>query len=100
MNLLLQPGFLDYSTLKVFGKSLFQNEYKMIKEAFQYGIPREYIVQLFTMRDKILRNCEDPIKILQYLCHDLPQKSVIQCEFFESASDVPDSADVDKTCKT
>jgi hypothetical protein len=55
MNLLLRDGFLDYNMLKVFGKSLFQNEYKIIKEAFQYGIPKEYIVQLFAMRDEILR---------------------------------------------
>jgi hypothetical protein len=99
MNLLLRDGFLDYNMLKVFGKSLVPNEYKIIKEAFQYGIPKEYIVQLFAMRDEILRNREDPIKILQSLSHDLPQKSAIQCEFFESASDVPDPADLDKTCK-
>jgi hypothetical protein len=112
MNLLPRDGFLDYNTLKLFGKSLFQNEYQIIKEAFQCGIPKEYIVELFVMRDEILRNREDPIKILQ--SHNLPlevqhsqvrlryaraQKSTIQCEFFENASDVPDPADLDKTCK-
>jgi hypothetical protein len=99
VNLLLRDGFLDYNMLKVFDKSLFQHEYKIIKEAFQYGIPKEYIVQLFAMRDEILRNPEDAIKILQSLSHDLPQKSVIQCEFFKSACDKPDPADLDKACK-
>jgi hypothetical protein len=51
------------------------------------------------MKDEILTNREDPIKILQSLSNDLPQKSVIQCEFFESASDVPDPADLNKACK-
>jgi hypothetical protein len=66
------------------------------------------------MRDEILRNREDLIKILQSLSRDSSlevqhsqvrqrsaraQRSAIQCEFFESASDVPDPADLDKACK-
>ena len=31
LNLLLRPGWLDYNDLKVFGKSLFQPEYKIIR---------------------------------------------------------------------
>jgi hypothetical protein len=45
MNLLLRDTFLDYNMLEVFGKSLFQHEYKINKEAFQYDIPKENIVR-------------------------------------------------------
>jgi len=31
LNLLLRPGWLDYSKLSVFGKSLFQPEYKILR---------------------------------------------------------------------
>ena len=31
LNLLLRPGWLDYNNLQVFGKSLFQPEYKILK---------------------------------------------------------------------
>jgi len=31
LNLLLQPDWLDYSKLSVFGKSLFQPEYKILR---------------------------------------------------------------------
>ena len=35
LNLLLQPGWLDYSKLFVFGKSLFQPEYKIWKKVLK-----------------------------------------------------------------
>ena len=31
LNLLLRPGWLHYNSLQVFGKSLFQPEYKILK---------------------------------------------------------------------
>jgi len=35
LNLLLQPNWLDYSKLSVFGKSLFQPEYTILKKGFE-----------------------------------------------------------------
>ena len=35
LNLLLRPGWLDYDNLFVFGKSLFQPEYRILKTAFE-----------------------------------------------------------------
>ena len=35
LNLLLGPGWLDYDNLCVFGKSLFQPEYGILKKAFK-----------------------------------------------------------------
>ena len=35
LNLLLRPGWLGYNNLQVFGESLFQPEYKIIKKAFE-----------------------------------------------------------------
>ena len=34
LSLLLQPGWLDYSKLSVFGKSLFQPEYRIFEKRF------------------------------------------------------------------
>ena len=34
LNLLLRPGWLDYDNLCIFGKSLFQPEYLILKKAF------------------------------------------------------------------
>ena len=40
LNLLLKPGWLDYDTLFVFGKSLFQPEYKILRTAFAERITK------------------------------------------------------------
>jgi len=34
LNLLLRPSWLDYSNLSVFGKSLFQPAYKILRKGF------------------------------------------------------------------
>ena len=33
INLLLRPGWLDYNNINIFGKSLFQPEYHILKKA-------------------------------------------------------------------
>ena len=120
LNLLLRPGWLDYNNLKVFGKSLFQPEYKIIKTAFEKKLPKEVIVELFNMKDEIkdIANADpikgtefitDPTKILEEVTHMFADISScaagnisseqrdITCEFYESADDVPDPADLDKS---
>jgi len=47
LNLLLRPGWLDYSKLSVFGKSLFQPEYKILKKGFEEQLPKRVIMNLF-----------------------------------------------------
>jgi len=41
LNLLLRPGWLDYDKLYVFGKSLFQPEYRILKKALEDKLPKE-----------------------------------------------------------
>ena len=35
INLLLRTGWLDYNNINIFGKSLFQPEYHILKKAFE-----------------------------------------------------------------
>ena len=53
LNLLLRPEWLDYDNLCVFGKSLFKIKYRILKKAFEENLPKECILRLFEMRDKI-----------------------------------------------
>ena len=41
INLLLRPGWLDYNKINIFGKSLFQPEYHILKKAFEEKLPKE-----------------------------------------------------------
>src|SRR6218665_508343 len=55
LNLLLNPGWLDYNNLQVFGRYLFQPEYKILKKAFEKKLPKEAIIGLFGCQDEIMR---------------------------------------------
>ena len=90
LNLLLRPGWLYYDNLFVFGKSLFQPEYRILKTAFEEELPKEYILKLFNMRDEIQDRQVPPSLMIKEWTKISKEKSDIKCNFFESASDVPD----------
>jgi len=53
LNLLLRPSWLDYDKLYIFGKSLFQPEYCILRRALEEKLPKELILRLFSNRDDI-----------------------------------------------
>ena len=57
LNLLLQPDWLDYNHLYVFGKSLHQQEYQILKKAFTEGLSKTQVNNLFIHQD-MLANVE------------------------------------------
>ena len=67
LNLLLRPGWLDYDNLCVFGRNLFQPEYRILKKAFEENLPKEFILRLFDMREEIQNKQAPPSIVLQEL---------------------------------
>ena len=53
INLLLRPGWLDYNNIIIFGKSLFQPEYHILKKAFKEKLPKEVIISMFENQNEI-----------------------------------------------
>ena len=90
LNLLLRPGWLDNDNLCVFGKSLFQPEYQILKKAFEENLPKECILRLFNMRDEIQNSQIPPSVVVQEWARSIKNKSNPKCIFFETASDVHD----------
>ena len=82
LNLLLRPGWLDYDNLCVFGRSLFQPEYQILKKAFEENLPKEYILRLFNMRDEIQNIQASPSIVLQEWAKTIRNKSNVKCNFF------------------
>ena len=95
LNLLLKPGWLDYDNLCVFGKSLFQPEYRILKKAFEENLPKECISRLFNMRDEIQNSQMPPLAVVQEFARTIKNKSNVKSNFFETASDVPDPRKLD-----
>lgn len=94
LNLILRPGWLDYNNLQVFGKSLFQPEYRLLKKAFEEQLPKEAIVRLFDNRDEVMKLDISPTALVEEVAKTQPTKSNIKCSFYESSDDVPDPKDL------
>ena len=99
LNLLLRAGWLDYNNLSVFGKSLFQPEYKILKTAFEEGLPKEYILELFDKRDEIQKSQMPPTLVVKEWAKSVNNDSDLKCSFFESATDVPDPRELNSEDK-
>ncbi len=98
LNLLLRPDWLDYNNLQVFGKSLFQPEYRIIRKAFEEKLPKEALIKLFGMQDEIMRLNVSPAALIEEMVKTWPPAD-IQCNFFESSDDVPDPRELNSTKK-
>ena len=83
LNLLLRPGWLDYDNLCVFGKSLFQPKYRILKKAFEENLPKECIVRLFNIRDEIRNGQIPPSLVVQEWARLIKNKSNVKCNFFK-----------------
>ena len=90
INLLLRPGWLDYNIINIFGKSLFQPEYHILKKDFEEKISKEVIIRLFENQSEITDLGISPISIVEEMAKDIRDKSDVECKFYESAEDVPD----------
>src|SRR6218665_306682 len=87
LNLLLNPGWLDYDNLQVFCRSLFPPEYKILKKAFVEKLPKEPIIGLFVCQDEIMRLNLSPTSVVEEMAKSLNNKSDMSCQFFETSED-------------
>ena len=53
INLLLQPGWLDYNHLYAFGKSLHQQEYKVLRKGIEAGLIKQQVSNLFKSQEAL-----------------------------------------------
>ena len=90
LNLLLRPGWLDYNNINIFGKSLFQTEYHILKKPFKEKLPKEVIIRLFENQNEIMDLGISPISIVEKIAKEVRDKSDVVCSFYQSAENVPD----------
>ena len=111
LNLLLNPGWLDYNKLFVFSKRLFQPEYQVLRKAMEHKLPKEAILWLFDNQRVIQSELGLTVNafiecMAAKLCsgskghaefcsgsrgpEEIRDTSNIDCYFFENSDDVPD----------
>ena len=99
LNLLLGSGWLDYNKLAVFGMSLFQPEYLILKKAFEEKLPKAAIMRLFDLRDEVMKPDVSPSALVEEWAKEIQNKSDIECSFDESFEDVPDPSEMNSSNK-
>lgn len=73
-NLLLKNGWLDYNNLLVFGNSLHQPEYELIKKGFENKLRKDELLHIFQN--------EDPLKAVEN--YNGVRNGKITAEFFDN----------------
>ena len=98
LNLLLEPTWLDYDHLFVFGKSLHQNEYKILRKGFELGYSKAQIKNLFENQNALKEAGVTPIQAL--IEYDGSRDGGIASTFYEDSCDqIPDPRDLNPNDK-
>ena len=95
-NLLLKP-WLDYDNLIVFGKSLHQSEYQIIKSGFEHGLGKEQIANVFNNQEPLLQAGVDPFQAIEK--YDGPRENNITARFYDDCNMIPDPSELNPGVK-
>ena len=92
LNLLLQPDWLDYNHLYVFGKSLHQQEYQILKKGFTDGLSKTQVSNLFHNQEVLARVNLSPQEAID--TYGGVRSSSVQADFYNDCSSIPDPTDL------
>jgi hypothetical protein len=96
LNLLLNPGWLDYDHLYVFSKSLHQTEYIILKKGLESGLSKEQVGNLFHNQHSI----KSPVELIEnYLLNGGTPKGGITAEFYDDCKLIPDPSSLNEEDK-
>src|SRR5437773_5468963 len=99
-NMLLEAGFLDYEKLFIFLPSIAQAEYQLLIHGFQNKLPKQIIMNIIKNQMKLgIEDPEEAIKIVESHMDKEDKWDEIECQTFDSISDLPLPQDIDKTKK-
>ena len=95
-NLLLKP-WLDYENLIVFGNSLHQSEYQIIKSGFENGLGKEQIANVFQNQEALFDIGVNPFQAIQQ--YTGPKENTIVAGFYTDCELIPDPSELDPETK-
>lgn len=97
MNTLLQENWMYYNKLIIYGKSLHQPEYRLLKKGFEEGLSKIQISNIFHNQDILKEAKLSPFEVIEK--YKGPRRHDIKEEFFDDCNDVPDPKDLDENAK-
>ena len=98
MRMLLEDNLLDYNKLFIFGKSLHQTEYQILKSGFDSRLNKLHIVNLFKCNKQLNKLNIDPAVLAEAAGHLIndTEKGNISIQFYENSYEIPDPKDFNK----
>ena len=92
-NLLLQPEWLDYNHLNVFGKSLHQQEYQILKKGYEAGLCKEQVANIF-LHQKLLTTANlSPLEAIDQ--YSGVRSGTVKTDFYNDCTLIPDPSKLD-----
>ena len=85
-NLLLQSGWLDYNHLYVFGKSLHQQEYKVLRKGLEAGLSKQQISNVFNSQEAL----RDILSLIVIEKYSGVRNGKIRADLYGDCQDIPD----------
>ena len=64
LNLLLQPDWLDYNHLYVFGRSLHQQEYRILRKGYEDGLSKQQATNIFLHQNALTKVNLSPLEAI------------------------------------
>ena len=95
LNLLLKEGWLDYNNLLVFGNSLHQEEYNIIKHGYENKLGKEQILNIF--QNQHMFQDTTPIEVIE--TYDGYKQGGVTAHFYENCDLIPDPKALDPKLK-
>ena len=103
INLILRREWLDYNRLNVFGKSLHQPEYKILKYGFEKGLSKEQLSLIF-QEQETLRKKYSPYEIMDAMAEDNDNNNnnnndppdTIKANFYTDCGNIPDPSELNE----
>ena len=92
LNLLLQPDWLDYNHLYVFGRSLHQQEYQILKKGFTDGLSKNQVSNLFCSQEALVRINLSPHEAID--TYGGVRSGIVKVDFYDDCRAIPDPADL------
>ena len=90
LNLLLEPGWLDYNHLYVFGKSLHQQEYQILKKGYEKGLNKEQVANIFLHQNTLAKANLSPLEAIDQYSGVLGTVDIVKTDFYNDCSLIPD----------
>ena len=93
LNLLLQPHWLDYNHLYVFGKSLHQQEYQILKRGYEVALSKSQVANTFHNQKALAKVQFSPLEAIEE--YTGLKMGSIKANFHDDCTTIPDPTELD-----